>query len=342
MRTLVTVLAFALLIVGNDCLHTTDHLAHAKFALSGHTPTYPVWHWTFLAFSRLVSIPIAVALTGAVAFGAVAWLTARQLPQHYSWCVLALAMAYPLPNWWQGRDVYTWLVSANFWHNPTANACLPFALVSFFVGVRAIEDRRRDWRTLSALSLLLALSVMAKPNWFLAFTVPLGVGLFTATLQVNTLFTWSRLALVFGPATVIFVWQGRQVASAGAGVIWAPLELWRWYSPCIPAAIVLGLAYPLVAVALFPVEANRSKSLALAWSAQVMGILQFALLMESGSRWGDGNLGWGMLIACHVLFVATTVFVTRQSDGWRKRLALTTLVLHALSGFVYLRWLFEL
>jgi hypothetical protein len=338
-------IAFTVILAGTDqyAYRTSDHMAHAGFALSGRLPTYPLWHWTFLSLSWL-PVRVAVALTGSLAFAATAWLTARATSHSGSATLgltLALMFAYPFPNWWQGRDVYTWLVSPNFWHNPTANFSLPFALASFFVGARAIDEKGRDWRTLAGLSTLLALGVMAKPNWFLAFAVPLGA-VFASAVTPLTAHKFLRLALVFAPATVLFWRQAHAISDEGAGVLFAPFELWQHYCPCIPAAIVLGLVFPLTVACLYPRQANADTMLSLAWFAQFTGIAQFALLMETGSRWGDGNMGWGMLIAAHVLFVASAAFVVKQADGWRKRLSLTVLVGHAVSGLVYLPWAFNL
>jgi hypothetical protein len=298
---------------------------------------------------------LAAAFTGALAFTATAWLIVRAIRMSFLKLLgiaLALMFAYPLPNWWQSRDVYTWIVSPNFWHNPTANFSLPFALASFFVGVKAIDGKGRNWRTLAGLSALLAIGVLAKPNWFLAFAVPLGAVLASAVqgLTVSGITDQAcpakckiaRLALVFSPAIALFWLQAKSVSNGGAGVLFAPFELWQRNSPCIPAAIALGLAFPLTVTCLYPREANADAMLSLAWFTEFTGICQFALLMETGSRWGDGNMAWGMLVACHVLFVASTVFVLRQSDSWRKSLSLAVLVGHAVSGLVYLPWAFNL
>ena len=83
---------------------------------------------------------------------------------------LALAIVMPLPNWWNWPNVCRGQVAANAWYNPTGVFAMPFALGKLF-GARParLGGRGIGAVTLASISVAMVLSLLAKPNYVLAF-----------------------------------------------------------------------------------------------------------------------------------------------------------------------------
>ena len=224
---------------------------------------------------------------------------------------------------WAFPSVYRGQVSPNFWHNPTGIFTTPFALAAFFAGLRRLE---KPGIRLAALTLrnALVLSLLAKPNYALAFAPCLACALVTVLFldvwagrrKLGKLSKSSRLSLRYQRS-----WSGNN-AHAGRRqqlrVDW--FRVWKSQSPNIPASIFLGIAFPLAATLLFIKSSWRSLPLVLAWATLIVAVTQFAMLIEYSpthrDRMGHGNCGWAMLFADAVLFVVATDFVLRQPSGW--------------------------
>jgi hypothetical protein len=157
------------------------------------------------------------------------------------------------------------------------------------------------------------------------------------------------ILVAFAPVSLVLWWQFSAVeAEAGdpTKLAFGPFVVWRTMSKNIPASILLGIAFPLVASVLFPKEVVRDRPMMLAWATLAVAIIQFALISASdpvGSAktgWGMdyagqiacGIFGWGMIFADQILFVTTCAFLLRQSAGGRCAIAFGVLGLHVASG----------
>jgi hypothetical protein len=156
---------------------------------------HPLFHTCLALFSggsTLVMPGMAAALL-ATALAVRAWLTAGVLDEgtrlRPGWiaalCIL-LTLAMPLPIWWDGYLMVA-QPSPNIWHNPTAPFEMPFSLALFLAGLRLLDVL--NLRTAALAGLLMVLSLLAKPNFVLAF------------------------APVFGPALLVELWHARRKGS---------------------------------------------------------------------------------------------------------------------------------
>lgn len=76
----------------------------------------------------------------------------------------------------------------------------------------------------------------------------------------------------------------------------------------------------------------------------ILGLVIFSLLSESGLREFHGNLGWQVLAANYLLFLACltdllTIYRTEGARRWRWRIAVAAFLLHVAAGLVYLPWI---
>jgi hypothetical protein len=383
---------FYRLISGLDPTSTiSDHAAHLRYTLAlakdGEAPPHPFFHYTvyLLSFGDRLNIQhlqrvAAVVLALALAFRA--YLTAMllavdksvTLPQIVGIC-LTLALVMPLPNWWSSPTKIAPLESAffqldmpspvwwdlpsvrwgqispNIWHNPTGIFAMPFCLLVFLAGLAALE--RPSLATMAFAGAAMVLSLLAKPNYVLAFgpcfTIAAVViwnrAVDAGRLSVGAVVGQGLLAL--GPASLVLLRQfqttfGEHPADV-AGVRVAALAAWSVLMPpkYIPFAIVLSIAFPLTVAAFYWRSVFRDRCLALAWAVFAVAVVQFLLLAETGKRAEHGNFGWGAVLANQVLFVACCAFLLRQPTSNSRNVSFIVLGLHMLSGgFCLARCLF--
>jgi hypothetical protein len=252
---------------------------------------------------------------------------------------LALLFAMPLFNWWKFPSVYLGQVSPNVWHNPTAIAVLPLAMLLFYAAARlTVPDRPRRIAGAGALALL---NCLTKPNYLLAL-LPCWLALLAARAARAPRLgraAWRQLALfallLAAPVAALLAWQAGRLAAGDGGVEIAPLAVWRLYSPNIPASILLSLAFPLGVLLLHWPLARRQPTLALAWSVLLVAVLQMALLAERGPRRTHANFFWGSYTANYLLFVESAVLLAGAPRSARTTAGWGLLAAHAATGLVY-------
>jgi hypothetical protein len=335
-------------------LRSTDHRQHIGVALEmaqgGAIPPHPLFHLVLIALSGGINplvAPGVVVFILASALGVRAWLTAELLSRECRLSAasilvlcLALALAMPLPNWW-GGDIYQGNVSPNAWHNPTIVFAMPFALALFMIATRALEAPTVAKTALTGTAA--ALSLLAKPNYVMAF----GPCFATALLQslgvefrahrMRLAVLCNRVLMALGPPALVLVAQYALFSQEG-GIIYAPFAVWGLYcrEHYYWGSILIGTLFPLAVVACYPLEANRSRPVVLAWATLAVAIATFALFAESGDRIRHANFAWGMTLSDHVLFVVSVAFLFQQRGLVRRAICLGVLGLHASSGAVAL------
>jgi hypothetical protein len=330
----------------------SDFMLHAAFARSlcqgGAMPP----HFLFELVVCGIAAPFggghaferAAVAVAAVAVVAKVVLTYRRMREAgevgtASLAALGLLFVMPLFNWWKFPKVYLGQISPNVWHNPTAIAVLPLAMLLFAAASKmTITDRPRRLAGAGALTLLNGLT---KPNYLLAL-LPCWLALLVdraARLPRAGQTRWRRTAIVVAavvaPAAGLLAWQAWRFGAGGGGVEIAPLAVWRLYSPNIPASILLSLAFPLGVLVLHWKIAHRQAPLVLAWSVLLVAVVQMALLAERGPRWTHANFFWGSYTANYLLFLESAVLLAGTPRSARTTLAWGLLAAHAATGVVY-------
>jgi hypothetical protein len=348
-------------------------------------PLYHFLVILFARWRQDESLVVAAFVVMALAMAARAYLTAlllaaRERPRVLAMMVLcfALTVAMPLPNWWrfiQERwpaeqqnffgelpaawwwgvpSIFDGQVSPNAWHSPTASIAMPFNLLLFMLALRSLA--KPDVGALAAIGLVaMPLSLLGKPNYVMAFGPCFGIALAGVLVRemrsgrITLADALGRLLLTFAPIVPILAWQAQAVgeeAGDAAKLTIAPLIVWSERSRNIPASILLGIAFPLVATLLYGKRSLWSLPMALAWSTLIIAIAQFALIgaslvpVRGAAGWGMplahqvacGIFGWGKDFADQILFVATCDFLLQQPADWRRTASFSVLGLHVASG----------
>jgi hypothetical protein len=246
----------------------------------------------------------------------------------------------PLPNWWK-KDILLGQPSPNVWFSPTFLVAAPFALAAFWLGLRLLRDF--DASTAIVFGLVLAIGLLAKPNYALAF-LPCYVPTLLSALrrgwhagQIPIVKVTSILLESFFPAACIMAWQVWWFKENATIILGYPLAVWHVLSPNVPASIVLGSAFPLTVLICYPRSINSDRAMILAWTTFGVAIATFAVVAGvSGARSVDANYanwGWGMHMAATVLFVQSATFVLSHRHDWRTLICWMVLFAQATSGF---------
>jgi hypothetical protein len=297
-----------------------------------------------------VVLTLACAATAALSAGYLASRTGASTLALTVTC-LGLALAMPLPTttvlgrfasfgWGfptPGHALYLGQISPNVWHNPTTIFAMPFAVALFRVATRAIEGF--TLRVAVELAVVAILSVLAKPNYALALLPGVAVVLALSkhswidkVLRLIAAFILP-LALLWGQAAVLVGPKG----DIGEEMLISPFEVWGHFSSNIPLSALVGIAFPVSIVLAYRGRFDAEAPLKLAWMALGTGVLQYVVLIEGGERTMSGNWGWGMMLADHVLFLASCDFLLRQRADARKVLCYACFVLHVGCGVLSLR-----
>jgi hypothetical protein len=309
---------------------------------------HPLYHLCLIALSggQPLGANVQAAILLAIATGVAAGLSAAYLASRTQLSAsqlillcIALAVAMPLPNWWKFPAIYLGQTSPNVWHNPTTIFSLPFALAAFLAGLRALD--RFSVRIAAGLGALLALSLLAKPNYVLAFAPCLAVALNVASekqapeARIGFAGQFVRFGLAFGPPGVVLALQAMKLDVSRGSVTIQPFSEWSEMSPNIPASILVGIVFPLCVVVGYWRQLASERGLLLAWATLGVAILEFAVIKERITLPSSGNFGWGMITANHILFVASSEFLLRQPRTKWWWLSWGALGLHIIVGAAY-------
>ncbi len=317
-----------------------DHAAHVRFAQRGVAEG--VWPAHFLLQALIYTLSgfqtgfVALAWTALALLSACvvakAWLSygllvryCPELPptsaERSTWLSHATLLAVVtgelmlsgpiIRPWWTSR-IYLGQVSPNIWHNPTSLVCWPLAILLFFAAVEFL--RTRQARLLVAVSVLTAVSVLAKPNYFLAFAPVYGV-LAWRRLGVSRVGLLAIAALA--PAVLLLGWQwlasfgGPRVMRPGQHVAWMPLAAWRVYSNWITVSLLFSLAFPLSYLVIYRRSLRYREMLLFAWGVMLSALVWMAGFAEVHDADGvvdaEFNFSWGAHLSLFILFLVTAI-----------------------------------
>jgi len=254
----------------------------------------------------------------------------------------SLLLCSPIANFWQ-KTHYMGQISPNVWESPTWIFAQPFQLLAFAVLLR--EPSGRLASSVGAGGILL-LAALAKPNYLLA-VLPAWLAVSAARGMFRNGRMLGSAAWLAGVAAATLAMQ-YHVAFGSASpplasyqIVVAPFRVWRYWSACIPASLVVSLAFPAVYVAVFRKYVRDRPALTLAWLATGFALFWMAAFAEQSRLTGElspaFNFSWGAHFAASVLFLYTLRDLLAQNDGrWRALVAWGAYAAHLLSGVGWL------
>lgn len=239
--------------------------------------------------------------------------------------------------WFDTSSQYLGQFSINPMHNPTHMCVKPFSLLCLCLTYDILEkycnpEHKGVFFDVSkglkkayiSLSVTLLLSCMAKPT-FAEMFIP-AVGLIMLFTWINHLIKKDGKAkayfrkclimlLVSAPALVYiliqflayFIFGGSYGGDGGGLIITEWMQVWRLYSENVTASVVLGMGFPLLIVAMNANYFFKDTLGRLALTGYIVGMLECALLGESGGKITHGDFLWPMMSGMTMLWVVAAL-----------------------------------
>lgn len=347
-------------------LHLSDFLKFLK-----NVNAYPIWHIVVKAFSSRMqieidkSIALATALFNAFAFLAMAFLyncilgreeTNFPKEKQVFW-ITCLMFAGPLYAPWFNKNYYLGQGIANTWHNPTLIAVKGIAVLSFTLILHLISDKEhieKKSRYFAVITVILLISVFAKPSFLQGFIPGLGLFILLRLVLERKNFDWkfySLLVISFVPAVLMmlfqvfaaFYYENSIGTGSGLGIEFGRV-LGNWTNNLFLSFLLL-FAFPLFVLITSWKEVIKKKPVQLAICYETATWLEAAFLYEKGRREHHGNFLWANETAILIVWLVLTFYflnnfyaLNEQSSRKQKVFVIIGTILfttHLLFGIFY-------
>ena len=345
-------------------LSRSDFAVHLKSAKQIHfrtvinyllTHVYVMWHMLVRIFYKVFAMPMDYAAAVVSGFANVAsYLVAERIIKKYqaekseliAFCLMLVNSIY-IP-WFSSKQAR----GINTWHNPTNPMTKPFAICCFFMVLGFLDaihkHRKIEKKQYIILSVLIFLSVAAKPSFIQAF-IP-GLGAYLLFLCVKNRFRNFRqyfyLCLTFVPGVLLVFYQamhfwGPEGTRGGIGIEW--LKVMSHGTPNVWISQLLVLCFPLLYLVLNVKTILKKADVQLSIFYFVAAWLEKALLYEKVGTY-HGNFTWASHIAAFVLFMLVTIYFVKDIQSMRindkvqvikNSVLLTVFLIHLLCGSWY-------
>ncbi len=263
---------------------------------------------------------------------------------------------------WRYRGVF----SPNPLHNATYLATRPFTVICFFMAVRLLgeyetlpfESPGKAAREYGVFAFFLLLTTLTKPSFTFGFVTTMALVLFVRTclkkfrnFKATLLFSCCALP-TFAALLYQFrgVFTGTNIYGEENGIGIGFLTAWSTTGKSIPAALFLGLFFPLVVFCCFFKQIRTDEEYRLSLEMLLVNLFMLVFLYEKGYRCAHINFAWGYmhglffsyLASLRLLLTATLqVLPAARTPECRKKLPFILLcwlafLWHLVCGIVYL------
>lgn len=296
-------------------------------------------------------------------------------PIQIGFIAFSLSVVQPLCMYWfDAESQYLGQFSINPIHSATHMCVKPFTLLCLCFTYDILEKYRNPAhegmfinvskglkKAYISLSITLFLSCMAKPVFAEMFIPAIGfIMLFTWLGHIlkkdgmakayfskclwMLLVSGPSLAYIFLQFLAYFIWGGSYGGGGSHLMITEWMQVWRLYSENIIASIALGMGFPLLVLLLNAGYFLKDTFGRIAISGYIVGLLECALLGESGGKITHGDFIWPMMSGMTLLWVVATLrlLVLEQTQN-KSRLqqiciqaAWFVFYLFVLFGFIFL------
>lgn len=255
------------------------------------------------------------------------------------------------------KNLYLGYFSQNPFHNPTFILLKSIALLHFILFCKAIKNDDRESRGLAAylvLGALLALTVIAKPSYFVAFVPSVVlVVVFNVAFPKYSELSPIRVMLIFStllPGLVVIIWQFFHffVESGGrVSIGFGFLDTYSIYSYpwTFPFKLFGSVVFPISLIWLMGRRLARKIDFQISSIMLLTSIFYASFIVELYDEKisGDGNWIWSSQLANFMLFFvciqyyALEIFSARRAVTRSYQLLVPALVLflHAVAGAIW-------
>lgn len=202
------------------------------------------------------------------------------------------------------------------WHSPTQQLMILFALISLYLFIKIYQNYMERISPAMWIGLMVStlISVWAKPSFMLVFIPTLIVvfiiELITHSGDGKTGKRFGRL-IIFGlsmvPSGILILMLNSSIYGEGSkNSVEMGLSHLLNSGYNVGIAAICGLLFPII---VFAVNYRKFKDIRfqIALGMLLMGILEWAIFFEEGTRGEHGNFGWGRQFGCYYFFLCAMV-----------------------------------
>ena len=224
---------------------------------------------------------------------------------------------------------YMGAYSGNPFHNATYLAVRPFAIATFFVFVKILNEyeEKTDIKDHIVFTILLLLATLTKPS-FTFILVP-AAGIIMLYRWGKTGFkNWKQtfnLGYCFIPTfiTLLIQFMGR-FGQSDAGKTSSMTVLlggsWKIHTTNIPLGILLGMAFPLLFLVLNYKKIKENQMYRFSWQMWIVGTVTHLFLCEAGESYIHANFAWGYMHGMFFVFTTSIILLIgntcKKSQKW--------------------------
>ncbi len=340
--------------------YPSDLGTHITSAISGDSQAYtiikPIFRFlygltgnskaifVFLALAMIATIELTYRMI--VAFSEAKSRTDLVLSFGLAVCVnFAISIYIP----WIQPFFNLGLPEGNEWHNSTYILMRLLGLLVLAVYWRIEKNYQKKinigvWCTFL---LLLILVNMIKPNFLMVFAPTMLlflIGDFVQTrgqsVKANILF---GLPVLISMAVLLYQYKVLFVSDESSGIGIGFAVVWSYYNPHYLIGIVQGLAFPLYIFITNFKKITQNRNYLFAYVMVFVGLLEYLLLYETGSRMYDANFDWGLSFSVFISFLmSSAVYATNMRDVVTKKknigaclVGTIILIAHVVCGIIY-------
>lgn len=329
--------------------------------------SYPLWHLSVNLISKCAHIPaVYAAALSSAGFLTAEYVIMRNIARSYlndisdekqravDIFVFAFMFMQPFYIPWYNSNQILGQGTPNTWHNPTIIACYPFALICVYLFLDLVKRYRENQPyglpDFIRFGFYLFVSTTAKPSFIQVF-IPAVAILFVIMLiesKAKSFYFEFKFVISCIPAglwcILVFLLQfvPNETNRENGLAISQMFELWSYFAPSVIVSILIASAFPL-AWMLFYNRKSTNKNILFVLLMFICGILEYAFLVETGSRKMSGNLSWGYYSALNLLYIFSYIpFIDRffKERNRKTTILLTILALNFLFGMRYYVYLY--
>ena len=210
------------------------------------------------------------------------------------------------------------------WHSPTEQSMIMLSIPTMICFIKMYEDSEDKlspaWWSLTMITALI--SAFAKPAFVIdliaAMIVVFLIDLF-ASRKERMLQRFRKLVIMgcsLIPAgiyiLIVIRYDFEGDSDVNSGAVKISIEHLLNYDHLL-AAIICGLAFPILVFAANP-DLLKKKRYSIVFMTFLMGVIQWALFVEDGTRASHGNFSWGRQVGCYFFFI-TSVAIALSNWG---------------------------
>lgn len=237
-------------------------------------------------------------------------------------CGLLVMASMYLP--WYNSNIHVGMGGPTVWHNPTTVCVRPLALAAFILLTDILNHKHPHKlnRDIITLAILLVFCNLAKPS-FEQGIIP-GLGLFIILKLIanrgQDLFLYIKIIIAFVPSVLLLVIQwfigfyNAPNVGENNSIAISLFEIIKLHTPNILISFCLVMGFPLYVAICNWKRIKKKLDLQLLGCSLLASFLEYALLMETGSRKLHGNLGWAWVLFVFLAYI----FTMREFLIWNK------------------------